>query len=92
MDIGWKLASAASLAVANIAAGQIVNVGWKAATGRKPPVEGEDAATATLLEVVLFGVISGVLIAVLQRFAVQKTNKWYGGRGKDMLAAHAKSE
>lgn len=85
MDIGWKLASAASLAVANIAANQIVNVGWKLVTGHKPPSDGDDAATANVAEVVLFGVISGVLVILLQRAAVQKTNKWYGGRIKNAL-------
>ncbi|MDO5747439.1 MAG: DUF4235 domain-containing protein [Actinomycetaceae bacterium] len=89
MDIGWKVASAGALAVANLLAGAIVNTGWKKVTGRKPPANGEEAATANLAEVIIFAVISGILVAVFQRMALRQTNAWYGGKRKNILAEKA---
>lgn len=77
MNVSWKLASAAALALANLAAGQIVALAWKKVTGHEPPADGEEAAQASLMEVVLFGVLSGVVVAVFQRIAMKKANKWF---------------
>ncbi|MDU0968899.1 MAG: DUF4235 domain-containing protein [Actinomycetaceae bacterium] len=89
MDIGWKIASAASLAAAGFVADKIVDVGWKAVTGRTAPRSPEEEAEANLAEVLIFGVVSGVLVTLIQRVAVKQTNKWYGGRHKDVVAETA---
>lgn len=85
MDIGWKLASAGSLAVATLAANTVVKFGWKAATGHTPPSDGEEAATANLAEVVIFAAVSGILVTVFQRLAMRKANHWYGGKKRNAL-------
>ena len=85
MDIGWKVASAASLAGAGLVANLVINAGWKLVTGHKPPQDGEEAAQSSLLEVVLFAAISGVAVSLIQRAAMRRTNSWYGGRHKDVL-------
>lgn len=85
MDIGWKIASAGSLAVAGFLADKIVDVGWKSVTGHTAPRNPEEEAEANLAEVVIFGVVSGVLVTLIQRFAVKQTNKWYGGRKKNAI-------
>lgn len=89
MDIGWKIASAGSLAVAGFVADKIVDVGWKAATGRTAPRGPEEEAQANIVELVVFGVVSGVLVTLIQRLAVKQTNKWYGGRHKDAIAENS---
>ena len=86
MDIGWKIASAASLAVAGIVADKTVDVIWKAATGHKPPRDGDESGQAGILEIAIFGVVSGLLVAIIQHFALGRANKWYGGKNRDMLA------
>lgn len=91
MDIGWKIASAGSLAVAGFVADRIVDLGWKAVTGHTAPRGPEEEAKANLAEVILFGVISGVLVTLVQRVAVKQTNKWYGGCSKDAIAEHSEA-
>lgn len=86
MDIGWKIASAASLAVAGIVADKSVDIIWKVATGRKPPRGSEEEGQAGILEIAIFGVVSGLLVALIQHFALGKANKWYGGKNRDMFA------
>ncbi|MBD3689269.1 DUF4235 domain-containing protein [Nanchangia anserum] len=89
MDIGWKIASAGSLAVAGFIADKIVDLGWKAVTGHTAPRNAEEEAQANLAEVVIFGVVSGVLVTLIRRLTVKQTNKWYGGRTKDAVAEHS---
>ena len=86
MDIGWKIASAGSLAVAGFIADRVVDAGWKVATGHSAPRGAEEEAQANLAEVLVFAVVSGVLVTLIQRLAVKQTNKWYVGRHKDAIA------
>ena len=55
MDIGWKVASAASVAGAGFVADRLIDLIWKGFTGHKPPRGSEDEAVANMLEVALFG-------------------------------------
>lgn len=84
MDMGWKIASAIAVVFAGFAADKIVDVGWKAATGHTPP-RGDDEASATVTELILFGAISGILVAIIRRQALRGANRWYGGKGVDKL-------
>lgn len=86
MDIGWKLASALSVAAAGLVANVVVNQGWKLITGHNPPNDSEAEAKTGVLEVVLFSALSGVAVTLVQRAAMRKTNKWYGGGTKDPLS------
>ena len=85
MDIGWKAASAVSLAGAGLVANLVINSAWKLVTGHKPPQDGEEAAQASVLEVGIFAAISGVAVTLIQRAAMRRANSWYGGRDKDPL-------
>ena len=85
MDIGWKVASALSVAGAGFIANLAVNQGWKLVTGHRPPSDGESEAKAGLIEVIVFSALSGIAVTLLQRAAVRKTNQWYGGTHKDPL-------
>lgn len=89
MDIGWKIASAASLGLAGLVADKLVNVGWKAVTGHDAPKGPEEEAQANLAELIVFGVVSGVLVTLIQRVAIKQTNKWYGGRHKNAIAENS---
>ncbi|MDO4665390.1 MAG: DUF4235 domain-containing protein [Actinomycetaceae bacterium] len=84
MDIGWKVASTVAVIGAGILAERTVDLGWKVATGKTPP-RGDEEAVATILEVALFGAISGLLVTIFRRAALKGTNKWYGGRTKNVL-------
>lgn len=85
MDLGWKIASGLSVAVAGILADKIVDFGWKAVTGRVPPRDTKEEAEANLVELAVFAVISGLLVTFLRRAATKKVNTWYGGKTKDAL-------
>ncbi|MDO5672664.1 MAG: DUF4235 domain-containing protein [Actinomycetaceae bacterium] len=78
MDIGWKIAQGAAIVVAGLVSDNIVDLGWKIFTGHKPPRDAEDEAR--IAEVLVFAVISGVIVALAQRFAVRKAAAWYGDR------------
>ena len=84
MDIGWKIASGIAVAVSGIAANAIVDNGWKLVTGHKPP-KGDQEATEQLLEVAIFGVLSGLVVTVMRRYAMRGAAKWYGGSEKAPL-------
>ena len=86
MDIGWKVASAASVAGAGFVADRLIDLIWKGFTGHKPPRGSEDEAVANMLEVALFGALSGLTVGLIQRLAVRGTSKWYGGKNKNALA------
>lgn len=86
MDIGWKIASGISLAVAGILADKMVDLGWKAVTGRVPPRNTEEEAQANILELALFAIISGLFVTLFRRVTTKKVNAWYGGNRKDVLA------
>lgn len=69
MDIGWKLASTAALALSAMAAGKVVEMGWKAVTGNSAPTEDND--DATIIGVIAFAAVSAAVVAVAQRYAIR---------------------
>ena len=79
MDIGWKIVNGVTLAGAAIVANAVVKSAWKGITGHKPPQQGDEEATATMTEVLLFGAISGLFMAATRRTALRTANRWYGG-------------
>ncbi|WP_043535783.1 DUF4235 domain-containing protein [Actinomyces polynesiensis] len=78
MDIGWKIASAGSMAAAAFVASKIAEGGWKAVTGKDVPHEDDD--DVQLVPLLAFAAASAVLVALAQRFAMKGTKKWYGAR------------
>ncbi|WP_092562274.1 DUF4235 domain-containing protein [Bowdeniella nasicola] len=78
MDIGWKIVSAGSMAVAGMVASKVVNVGWKAVTGHNPPEDPEDPGVR-LAEVLTFALISGALMGLARQLALTGASRWYGG-------------
>ncbi|AOZ72178.1 hypothetical protein BK816_01755 [Boudabousia tangfeifanii] len=79
MDIAWKVINGVALAGAALVANTVVKSGWKALTGNTPPAPGDEEATARLAEVLIFGALSGLVMAAARRTAVRSANKWYGG-------------
>ncbi|MBV7363401.1 DUF4235 domain-containing protein [Actinomycetaceae bacterium TAE3-ERU4] len=79
MDISWKIVNGVALAGAALLANTVMKKVWKGVTGNTPPTPGEGEATATLPEVLVFGALSGLIMAVSRRTAVRTANKWYGG-------------
>ena len=69
MDIGWKLASTAALALSALAAGKVAEIGWKLVTGNDAPTDDDD--TATLVGVIAFAAVSAAAVAVAQRYAIR---------------------
>ncbi|MDO5726553.1 MAG: DUF4235 domain-containing protein [Bowdeniella nasicola] len=82
MDIGWKLVSAGSMAVASALASKVVTIGWKAVTGHQPPEDPQDPSVR-LAEVLTFAVISGALMGLSKQLALAGASKWYGGKERD---------
>ena len=78
MDIGWKLVSAGSVAIATFAATKVVNVGWKMVTGHEPPEDPDDPGVR-LAEVIAFAAISGALMGLTRQLALVGASRWYGG-------------
>ena len=72
-DLGWKLASAGVMAVSALAAGKIVEVAWKAATGRDVPREDDDEAA--LISLIVFAAASAAIGAVAERYAFRAAKK-----------------
>ncbi|MDO4607141.1 MAG: DUF4235 domain-containing protein [Bowdeniella nasicola] len=79
MDIGWKIVSAGSMAVAGMVASKVVNVGWKAITGHNPPEDPEDPGVR-MAEVLTFALISGALMGLSRQLALTGASRWYGGK------------
>ncbi len=75
MDIGWKLASAGAGALASLIAGNVVNRGWKLATGKDAPHEDDDEVS--IIRLVVFAAVSAVVASLAQRVALQGAKKWY---------------
>lgn len=79
MDIGWKIVSAGSMAIAGMVASKVVNVGWKAVTGHNPPEDPEDPGVR-MAEVLTFALISGALMGLSRQLALTGASRWYGGK------------
>lgn len=79
MDIGWKLASTAALALSAMAAGKVVEMGWKAVTGNSAPTEDND--DATIIGVIAFAAVSAAVVAVAQRYAIRGAAAMYDPDG-----------
>ena len=75
MEIGEKVVSLAAVAIAGLVSDNIVKVGWKAATGHKPPAD--DDLEVGMAELLVFAVISGILLALTKRFTVKTASKWW---------------
>ncbi|MDO5034434.1 MAG: DUF4235 domain-containing protein [Actinomycetaceae bacterium] len=77
MNLTYKLATAGALALAGIIANQVVDKGWKLATGHPSP-QGEDEDQAKFAELMVFAVVSGVLVSITRRYALKGTKKFFG--------------
>lgn len=78
MDIGWKLVSAGSAVVAGLIASKVLDIGWKAVTGHKPPGDDDDPAVS-LAEIIVFAAVSGAVVGLSRQLAQTGAAKWYGG-------------
>ena len=79
MDIGWKIVSAGSAVAAGLLANKLLDLGWKAVTGHKPPSEQGDDPTISLTEVMVFAAVSGAVVGLSRQLAQAGAAKWYGG-------------
>lgn len=79
MDIGWKLVSTAAGLAAGVAANKILDVAWRAVAGHKPP-DDDDFGSYDVLEAIVFATVSGAVVGLTRRLALEAANKWYGGR------------
>ncbi|MDO5049230.1 MAG: DUF4235 domain-containing protein [Actinomycetaceae bacterium] len=77
MNVPYKLATAGSLALAGLIANQVVDKGWKLFTGHESP-QGENEDEAKFVELIVFAMVSGVLVAVTRRYALKGTKKFFG--------------
>lgn len=69
MDVKWKLASTAALALSAMAAGKVVEMGWRVVTGHSAPTDDND--DATIIGVIAFAAVSAAVVAVAQRYAIR---------------------
>lgn len=77
-DIGWKVVSAVSMGLAGLVAGKIVEIGWKAVTGKSAPVDPDDPGV-TVAEIVVFATLSGALLGLSRQVAALGAKRWYSG-------------
>lgn len=77
-DIGWKLVSAGSMALAGLVAGKIVEIGWKAVTGKPAPVDPDDPGVSAA-EIIVFAAVSGALLGLSRQIAALGAKRWYSG-------------
>lgn len=84
-DLGWKLASAATLSLSAFAASKLTEVAWRAVTGREAPREDQD--DVSLASLMLFAAASAAVVAVAQRYAVKGAKKWYDTQGHPGIEA-----
>lgn len=77
-DIGWKLVSAGSMAIAGLVAGKIVEIGWKAVTGKGAPIDPDDPGVS-VAEIIVFAAISGALLGLSRQAAALGAKRWYSG-------------
>lgn len=78
MNIGWKVLSAGAGLAAGFVANKILDVGWRAVLGHRPPTDDADIETYSVAEVIVFAAVSGAVIAVTRQLALQAADKWYG--------------
>lgn len=76
MDIGWKIASAGSMALSAMVANKLVEGGWKLVTGN--PIPREDDDNVQIVQLLAFAALSAVCVSFIQRYAIKGAKKWYG--------------
>lgn len=77
-DMGWKVVSAVSMGLAGVVAGKIVDIGWKAFTGRGAPVDPDDPGVS-VAEIIVYAAISGALLGLARQVAALGAKRWYAG-------------
>jgi hypothetical protein len=78
MDMRWRVLSTGATLAATLLTTKVITAGWKAATGKEPPVD-EDDPEVEWWEVMAFTVVSGALLGLARHFAVRGATKVYGG-------------
>ena len=81
MDIGWKIVSTVG-GLAGFLAKQVVEQGWKFATGHNAP--DEDDFESNLVEIVVFSVVAGATRTVIHNLVMRKANQVYGRGAKSV--------
>jgi hypothetical protein len=77
-DMAWKVGSAVSMGLAGIAAAKIVEIGWKAVTGKAAPVDPDDPGVS-VAEIVVFAIVSGALLGLSRQLAALGAKRLYAG-------------
>lgn len=72
----WKLLGTGAAVLAASAATKALAVGWKTATGKKPPINPENPDTS-LAEALGWAVVSGALIGTARMLATRKAAQYY---------------
>lgn len=72
----WSVFSLVSALAAASAAKKVLNTGWKAGTGKEPPVNPQDP-DVQLAEAVAWAVASGALIGVARMLAQRRAAGYY---------------
>jgi len=75
MDIGWKIVSTGGGLVAGLIARQIVEQGWKFATGHNAPQD--DDFESNLVEAVVFSVVAAATNTIIRNLVMKKANDVY---------------
>lgn len=72
----WTVFSAVSAIVAAAAAKKVLNSGWRAATGKNPPVNPADP-DVDVWEALAWAAASGTIIGVARMLAVRRAASYY---------------
>ena len=72
----WKVMGTGAAIAAGIVAKQVLNTGWKTATGHEPPANPEHPDT-TWAEALGWAVASGAVVGVMRMLAARKAAAYY---------------
>jgi len=72
-----KFLGTAAAIVAALLVGQLLRLGWRLVTGKKPPQDPDDPQTTNFREAVIWSAVSGALIGLARVVARRRAAQFY---------------